>query len=451
MATDPASLGAVELRDLIASGAISAEAATAACLTRIAATEAELKAWAYVDGEYAMAQARTLDARRKSGAAIGALHGVPVGIKDVIDTARMPTEYGCAIGKGRVPATDAHLVARLRAAGAVIIGKTVTTEMAFMHPSVSRNPHDPTHSPGGSSAGSAVAVAAGQVPLAVGTQTGGSVIRPASYCGVVGFKPGFGLIGRSGVLTQSPFLDTIGAFARSVADAALLAEAMAGHDPQDSATASAPVPRLAEAARQTPPLPPLLAVMDLPGTDPVMRDAMAELAAELGDRAHPVDLPPGFAEADSIRRRINLAEMSKCYYPHERRARAAMSDTLRAAMDEGKAIPARDYIAALDWRPVLNAALDELFTRCDAILCPAAPGPAPLLSENTTGSPAMNGPWTLCGVPAITLPLLHSETGLPMGVQLIGRRGEDARLLRVAHWLSARFLTEPASEERNLT
>lgn len=451
MANDPASLGAVELRDLIASGALSAEAATAACLKRIAATEPQLKAWAYVDGDHAMAQARALDARRKSGAAIGALHGVPVGIKDVIDTARMPTEYGSPIGKGRVPATDAHLVARLRAAGAVIIGKTVTTEMAFLEPSASRNPHDVTHSPGGSSAGSAVAVAAGQVPLAVGTQTGGSVIRPASYCGVVGFKPSFGLIGRSGVLTQSPFLDTIGAFARSLADAALLVEVMAGHDPQDSATAPAPVPRLTEAARQNPPLPPLLAVTHLPGADQTMLDAMAELADELGERAHRVDLPPGFAEADTIRRRINLAEMSKCYYPLERRGRAAMSDTMRAAMDEGKAIPARDYIAALDWRQVLNAALDELLTRCDAILCPAAPGPAPALAENSTGSPAMNGPWTLCGVPAITLPLLSSETGLPMGVQLIGRRGEDARLLRVAHWLNARVLTGATSDERELT
>ncbi len=451
MATDPATLGAIELRDLIATGAISAEAATAACLKRIAATEPELKAWAYVDGEHAMAQARALDARRKSGAAIGALHGVPVGIKDVIDTARMPTEYGSPIGKGRVPATDAHLVARLRVAGAVIIGKTVTTEMAFMHPSASRNPHDLARSPGGSSAGSAVAVAAGQVPLAVGTQTGGSVIRPASYCGVVGFKPSFGLIGRSGVLTQSPFLDTIGGFARTIADAALLVEAMAGHDPQDSATSPAPLPRLTEAVRQAPPLPPLLAIADLPGANPVMRDAMAELRGELGDHAHPVELPHGFAEADTIRRRINLAEMSKCFYPYERRGRAQMSGTLRAAMDEGKTIPARDYIAALDWRQVLNAALDELLTRCDAILCPAAPGPAPALSENTTGSPAMNGPWTLCGVPAVTLPLLSDESGLPMGVQLIGRRGEDARLLRVAHWLSARFLNEAAPEERELT
>ena len=199
MAHDPASLGARALRDLIASGALSAEAATAACLKRIAETEPQLRAWAFVDGQDAVAQARALDARRKAGAAIGPLHGVPVGIKDVIDTAGMPTERGTPVEKGRVPPEDAHLVARLRAAGAVVIGKTATTELAYLAPSQARNPHDPQRTPGGSSSGSAVAVASGQVPLAVGTQTGGSVIRPASYCGTVGFKPSFGLIDRTGI------------------------------------------------------------------------------------------------------------------------------------------------------------------------------------------------------------------------------------------------------------
>lgn len=451
MVPDPASLGAVQLRDLIAAGAISAEAATAACLKRIAETEPQLSAWAYVDGEHAMAQARALDARRKSGAPIGALHGVPVGIKDVIDAAGMPTEYGSAVARGRAPREDAQLVARLRVAGAVIIGKTVTTELAFMQPSDSRNPHDIARTPGGSSAGSAVAVAAGQVPLAVGTQTAGSVIRPASYCGVVGFKPSYGLIGRSGVLTQSPFLDTVGGFARSVEDAALLVQSMAGHDPLDEASLSSPVPRLSDAAREAPPLPPLLAVMTLPGAEPVMAEAMSELADALGDRAERVDAPPGFADADNIRRRINLAELAKCYYALERQGRALMSDHLASALDEGKQILARDYMSALDWRKVLNAALDELLSRCDAILCPAATGPAPPLSDGTTGSPAMNGPWTLCGVPAVTLPLLSDQAGLPMGVQLIGRRGEDARLMRVAHWLEAKFPADPQQNGRKKT
>lgn len=448
MALDPASLGAVALRDLIASGALSAEAATAACLRRISETEPALQAWAHVDGAYAMAQAKALDARRKSGGGLGMLHGVPVGIKDIIDTARMPTEYGSTIMQGRVPSQDAHLVSRLRAEGAVIIGKTVTTELAFLEPSRSRNPHDPTRSPGGSSSGSAVAVASGQVPLAVGTQTGGSVIRPASYCGVVGFKPSYGLIGRSGVLAQSPFLDTVGAFARSVEDAALLTEAMSGHDPLDRATAMAPRPRLFDAAAQMPPLPPLLAVVTLPGAEPMMDEALAELMAELGDRAHRVEALPGFAEADAIRRRINLAELAKCYYTFERQGRDQMSSQLRDALDEGKSILARDHLSALDWRQVLNAAVEELLTRCDAIICPAAPGPAPELSQGSTGSPAMNGPWTLCGVPVITLPLMTDAAGLPLGVQLIGRRGEDARLVRTAAWLMRQLHPQRVEDER---
>ena len=450
MALDPASLGAVALRDLIASGALTAEAATAACLKRIAETEPQLQAWAYVDGENAIAQARALDARRKAGAAVGLLHGVPVGIKDVIDTAGMPTQYGSPLAKGRVPQTDAQLVARLRAAGAVIIGKTVTTELAFLQPSGSRNPHDPARTPGGSSAGSAVAVASGQVPLAVGTQTGGSVIRPASYCGTVGFKPSFGLIGRTGVLPQSPFLDTVGGFGRTIEDVALLAQAMAGHDPQDDATDMWPVPRLQEAAGQHPPLPPLLALVNLPGVESVMADAMSELEGALGDRVHRVDLPPAFTDAEPARRRINFAEMAKCYYSFERRGAAQLTTQMRDALEEGKQILARDYLAALDWRQVLNAGIEEMLTRCDAILCPAATGPAPLLSDNTTGSAAMSGPWTLCGVPAITLPLMCSDEGMPMGVQLIGRRGDDARLLRVASWLISRMAETDDAEQRRV-
>lgn len=440
MAVDLTSLSALDLRDRMAAGSISAVEVVTAHLKRIAETEPQLQAWAWLDGEYALAQARALDERRKSGAPIGALHGLPVGIKDVIDVARVPGENGTEIDKGRVPREDAALVARLRAAGAVIMGKTVTTEMAYLQPSKSRNPHDPTHTPGGSSAGSAVAVAAGMVPLAIGTQTGGSVIRPASYCGVVGFKPSFGQIGRTGILPQSPFLDTVGVFARSVTDAALLAEVLAGHDPADPATAPMPTPRLLQVARTAPPVRPDFALADLPAppeTDPQMRAALDELADLLGDRVERFDLPPAFAQAQSIRSRINQAEMAKFYYAHEKRGRDLMSPALQKAMDAGKDIPARDYLSALDWRSVLNAGLDRIFDRCDAILCAAAPGPAPAGLEST-GDSAFNGIWTLCGTPAVTLPIFGNDQGLPMGLQLIGRVGDDARLLRTANWLMAR-------------
>lgn len=437
MAVDLTHAYATELRDRLARGEISAVELTTACLKRIHETEPQLQAWAWLDGEYALEQARALDERRKSGAAIGALHGLPVGLKDIIDTARVPTENGTEIDKGRVPREDAALVARLRAAGAIVMGKTVTTELAFMQPSKSRNPHDPSRTPGGSSSGSAVAVAAGMVPLAVGTQTGGSIIRPASFCGVVGFKPSYGMIGRSGVLQQSPFLDTIGGFARSVPDAALLVEAMAGHDPGDPATSPMPALRLHQAAISAPPVKPHLTLVDLPAppeTDARMSAALDELAEFLGPQVERVELPSIFAEAQQIRTRINHAEMAKCLYGHENRGRDLMSERLTQAMDSGKAILARDYLSALDWRKVLNAGLDRIFERCDAIICAASPGPAPD-GLDSTGDSAFNGIWTLCGTPVVTLPLFSTETGLPMGLQMVGRVGDDARLLRTASWL----------------
>ncbi|MCQ0971410.1 amidase [Paracoccus sp. TK19116] len=442
MAAELTRLDATDLRDRLARGELSVVEVVTAHLKRIAETEAELQAWAWLDGEHALAQARALDDRRKSGAAIGPLHGVPVGIKDIIDVARVPCEYGSPIGKGRVPREDAALIARLRASGAVIMGKTVTTELAFMNPSKSRNPHDGTRTPGGSSAGSAVAVAAGHVPLAVGTQTGGSVIRPASFCGIVGFKPSFGMIGRTGTLPQSPFLDTVGVFARNVGDAALLAEVLAGHDPADLASAPMPAPRLAQTAAEAPPVTPDFALADLPAppeTSPAMQSAMDELAELLGDRCERFTLPAEFAEAREIRSRINMAEMAKHYYALEKKGRAQMSQIVTDALDEGKAVLARDYLSALDWRAVLNAGLDRIFERCDAILCAASPGPAPGLE--TTGDPSFNGIWTLCGTPVVTLPVFQDADGMPMGLQLIGRVGDDARLLRTANWLMT-YLSE---------
>ena len=365
---------------------------------------------------------------------------MPVGVKDIVDTAGIPTENGTAIDAGRVPREDAFVVARLKAAGALILGKTVTTELAGMAPAPTRNPVDPAHTPGGSSAGSAAAVAAGQVPLAIGTQTAGSVIRPAAFCGVVGFKPSFGAIPRTGILAQSPSLDTVGVLARSVADAALLADALFGYDGRDRATAMAAPPRLLALATSRVPVPPVFAFVRPPGWEeasPETRLALAELADLLGEQGFEAELPGAFDEAAAVRERINLAELAKCYHGYERRGRDRLSEAMRAAIDAGKAVPARDYIAALDWPDLLYAALEGILARCDAIVAPAAPGPAPE-GLASTGSPIFNGLWTLCGVPAVTLPLLEAANGLPMGVQLIGRRGDDGRLLRTASWLMER-------------
>lgn len=437
-------LSAIELRDRLARGELRAAEVAQAFLDRIAEREPEVQAWAWLDGEHVMQQARALDAHRTSGRPIGPLHGLPVALKDVIDTRRIPTENGAAIDKGRTPTEDAYVVRRLKAAGAIVMGKTVSTELAFLHPGKTRNPVDPAHTPGGSSSGSAAAVAARMVPLAVGTQTGGSVIRPAAYCGVVGFKPTFGAIPRSGVLAQSPSLDTMGVFAHIVEDAALVCDVLFGDDPADPATAPFPPPRLHATASAEPPVKPMLAFVRPPGWDdasPETHLAMKEITDALGDQCFEAILPNAFDEAVAIRERINFAEMAKCYYAYERRGRDLLSPEMRDALDKGKAIPARDYIAALDWPDVLYAGLAEIFERCDAIVTPATPGPAPA-GLSSTGSSIFNGLWTLCRTPAITLPLLRSESGLPMGVQLVGARGNDARLLRTARWVARTLSAE---------
>ena len=433
--------GAVELRDRLASGALRATELTKACLDRIAALDGQIQAFEWLDPDFAMRQAESLDAYRGTGRALGSLHGLPVALKDIIDTRGIPTRNGAAIDAGRVPAVDAAIVARLKAAGAIIIGKTVTTELAFMHPGKTRNPANPDHTPGGSSSGSAAAVAAGMVPLAIGTQTAGSVIRPAAFCGITGFLPSTGTIPRTGILAQSTTLDRVGVFARSVEDAALLAEALFGYDAADRATAPAPAPRLLETARAAVPVTPQFAFVRTPywlKADEECRSAVEELAGMLGEGCFEAELPPPFAEAATIRERINFAEMAKCLHRYARDGADRLSPEITAAMAKGREVLAHDYIAALDWPDYLYAALEEIFQRCDAILTPAAPGPAPE-GLDSTGSPLFNAIWTLCGTPVITLPVFEAGSGLPMGIQLVGPRGGDARLLRTARWLTEKL------------
>lgn len=436
-ATSLLSLGTIALRDRLASGALDALELTEACIARIAAREPEVGAWAWFDADFARAQARRLDDHRKAGRPIGPLHGLPVGVKDVIDTTGIPTENGCPLDAGRKTLHDAFVVERLKQAGAVIMGKTVTTELAFMHPGKTRNPHNLAHTPGGSSSGSAAAVADGMIPLAIGTQTGGSVIRPAAFCGITGFKPTFGAIPRRGLLNQSQTLDTIGVFASDPEGAALLAACLFGHDSADSATTFAPRPDLLGAAQSEPPMKPVFALIRLPGWDaahPDLKAGFAELQEVLGDQVFEVELPALFDDAVAHSKTINFAEMARNFYRYWRDGADLLGPATHEAIAAGNAIPARDYLAALDWRKIFNSALDEVFARCDAILCASAPGPAPE-GISSTGDAIFNRLWTLCGTPAINLPLLSASNGLPMGVQLVGARDNDARLLRTANWL----------------
>ncbi|TCD16486.1 amidase [Oricola cellulosilytica] len=436
-----ADLTALEMRDRIASGALTAVELAHACIERVKERDDHVGAWAWFDADFVVAQAGSMDSYRKTGKPLGALHGVPVGLKDIIDTARIPTENGCPIDEGRIPENDAAVVEKLKSAGAIIFGKTVTTELAFMHPSATRNPAGPEHTPGGSSAGSAAAVAAGMVPLAVATQTGGSIIRPAAFCGVVGFKPSFGAVSRRGVLNQSPSLDTVGVFARNIGDTAFLGDTLFGSDPSDPATRPSPPPKLLDHAKSDPPVRPTFAFVRTPfweAADDDTQAAFDELTALLGNQCFEIELPPIFADSQRIRETINLAEMAKSYARYLKLGRDSLSPTILGAIESGRGICAPDYIAALDWPKVFNAGLNEIFERCDAIITPSAPGAAPLGLE-TTGDPVFNGLWTLCGTPTVTIPVFEAENGMPMGVQIVGPKGQDGRLLRTARWLFERI------------
>jgi Asp-tRNA(Asn)/Glu-tRNA(Gln) amidotransferase A subunit family amidase len=435
-------LSGTEAARLIRDGAIGAEQLVEACLAQIREVDAQVEAWAFLDVDYALQQARAADEQRLTGRPIGPLHGVPVGIKDIFDTADMPTEYGSVIHAGRTPSRDAAVVSMLRAAGAVIMGKTVTTEFAYFSPGKTRNPHSREHTPGGSSSGSAAAVAASMVPLAIGSQTNGSTIRPAAYCGVIGYKPSHGSISRHGALMLSRTLDHVGLFARTIDDMALLAEQLVGYDEQDADTR--PLARIpfVETAAVEPPLAPMFAFMKTPcweRADEDTRDGLAELIEQLGAQVEEVELFPSATEAWDWHQTIMGAEMAHNLAREWHHGRERLSPQLQAQIERGLEVRAADYIYAQSRIQPVHESFVELFEqRYDAILTPAAPGAAPK-GLSSTGDPAFCTLWTLCGMPAVTLPLLQSADGLPIGVQLVGPRYGDARLLRTARWLAAKM------------
>ena len=434
---NPALISATEAAAAIRDGSVTSEELVSACLDHIKVLEEKLGAWAFLDPEHALNQARAADQAQREGRTLGLLHGIPVGVKDIFDTKDMPTEDGTVLHAGRRPAEDATAVARLREAGAIVLGKTVTTELAVYAPGKTRNPHDPERTPGGSSSGSAAAVAAGMVPLAIGTQTNGSMIRPAAFCGVYGYKPTFGLISRHRVLQQSRPLDQIGVFARTIEDTALIAEAMVGFDDRDPDTRLQAKPALVATLSEEPPVQPRLAFVKTPmweQADNDTREAFAELVAHLGDKVGEAKLPDIFNDAVGLHRTIMEADLARSFEREYARGKDKLSAILKEMIERGQKVLAVDYNNAVSQIPVFNHAFDRIFEWHDAILTPAATGEAPVGLEST-GSPIFCTLWTFCGMPAITLPVLQGSHGMPMGVQLVGARGDDARLLRTARWL----------------
>jgi Asp-tRNA(Asn)/Glu-tRNA(Gln) amidotransferase A subunit family amidase len=364
---------------------------------------------------------------------------VPVGLKDIIDTADMPTENGSVLHAGRTPSRDAAVVERLRAAGAVILGKTVTTEFATRQPGKTRNPHNPAHTPGGSSSGSAAAVAAGMVPLTLGSQTGGSTIRPGAYCGVYALKPTHGLISRHGMFQLSRSLDHVGLFARTVADLALLLEEVAGHDERDPDTHPRARGPYRAVAREEPPIEPRFGLFRTGRWSEVEEDARAaieELVEHLGGRVEAFEMTATAGELAEQHRAIMDAELAVNLDREWTSGREKLSAPLRARIEHGHQVRAPEYLRAKAAVAPLLASFTELFEqRYDAILTPAAHGTAPAGLEST-GEPAFCTLWTMLGLPAVTLPLLQGANGLPLGVQLVGPRHADAKLLRTARWLA---------------
>ena len=414
---------ALEAVAAIEAGTLTSAKLVRGYLDRIAERDDVVKAWVHLDPDQAIAQAKVADA-----ASGGLLRGIPVGVKDIIDTYDMPTGHNSPIFEGKVPFGDAACVALCRTANAVIMGKTVTTEFANRHAGATTNPHNPAHTPGGSSSGSAAAVADGHVPLAFGTQTGGSVIRPAAYCGVVGYKPTFGDFSRVGIKMQCHSVDTLGLMARTLDDIALF-RAVVLKLPPVRIDRDIGRPRIGLCRSP---------VWDK--AEPETKALMEETATRLSDKgASVVDVAFAAPFTDIIddHAAITGFESVRNYADERLRNPDKVSDELmNGPMKRGLAVSFERYVAAQRKATAFKAHVDSLFDKVDLLLTPSAPGEAPR-GLAATGDPVFNSIWTLAGTPCVTLPAGTGPQGLPLGVQLVGLRHADDRLLSLAAWVAA--------------
>jgi Asp-tRNA(Asn)/Glu-tRNA(Gln) amidotransferase A subunit family amidase len=419
-------LSATEAAVKLARREITAQALLADCIARIREREPAVHAFIHVDFDGAMARARALDAQPSDGL----LHGLPIGVKDVFDTVDMPTEYGSAVYPGHRPASDAASVALARAAGAVVLGKTVTTEFATFHPGATRNPHDPSRTPGGSSSGSAAAVADAMLPLAFGTQTAGSIVRPAAYCGVVGYKPTYGTVSRVGVKMISDTLDTIGGFARSVPDVALFVAALSGRHDLVIAAPTREAPRIG-----------LCRTYEWdrvqPETVALFESASQRLRAA-GATVREVTLPPSFAGLAAAQTTIMVREVAECLAFERLARRDLLSPELVEMVAKGLAVSVDDYDAARMLAERARAALPQVFDGVDVLVAPSTAGEAPA-GIHATGDPLFNRLWTLLRVPCVHVPAGRGPHGLPLGVSVVGNLNADRATLRAAEWIHARL------------
>ena len=426
-----------ELVEKMREGQISSVEVCKAYIERINKFEKNVKAWAFLDKKVLLEKAEEADDYRKSGKPLGPLHGLPVALKDIIGTRDMPTECGTVLRKGMSGSQDSEIVNLLKISGAIIMGKTVTTEFAYFDPGKTTNPHDYLRTPGGSSSGSAAAVAAHMAPLSVGSQTNGSVIRPASYCGVVGYKPSYGLISRSGVLKQSSKLDQIGVFGKSVEDVALLAKSLIKKDIYDKDTVYFAADNMLDGCKQEPHFDPkfiFYKTSNWKNIDKESKKSFDFLIKNFKKNIEVFDTPSYFKEIPKYHQIIHETDMANNFQIYYKKSKKKLSKEMIGAIERGLKYSAKEYAEAIDFMKQSYESYQEVFEDYHGVLSPATTGVADK-GLKSTGSPEFCTVWTYMGVPSISLPLLTGINNLPLGVQLAGNKFDDLRFLGVANWL----------------
>src|SRR6056300_1554698 len=431
------SLSTNELVVKMREGQISSVEVCKAYITRIDKFEKDVKAWNFFDKKILLEKAEEADEYRKSGKPLGPLHGLPIAVKDIFGTIDMPTECGSVFRKKMSASQDSEVVNLLKNAGAIIMGKTVTAELAFIHPGKTTNPHDYSRTPGGSSSGSAAVIASQMAPLSIGSQTGGSIIRPASYCGVVGYKPSYGLISRSGVLKTSEKLDTIGVFGKSVEDVALLAKTLIKKDLYDPATIHFAADNMLEVCKQEPIFAPKFIFYKTDKWKNIhkdSRDAFEFFIKSFKKNIEVFDTPSYFKDIHKYHQIIHETDLANNFSLYYKKYKKKLSKYMQDAITKGNKHSAKEYAEAIDFMKRSYDSYQEVFEDYHGVLTPSSPGVAPK-GLKSTGTAEFNKVWSYLGTPCISLPLLQGENNMPLGVQLVGARYDDQRFLGVANWL----------------
>ena len=435
--TDIFSLSLEELAKKIKDAELTSVEVCEKYIERINKFEKDVKAWAHFDKKVLLEKATEADDHRRSGKPVGLLHGVPIAVKDIIGTVDMPTECGTVIRKGKSYSQNAEIIDLLHAAGAIVMGKTATSELAYLGPPATTNPHDKNRTPGGSSSGSAASVASFMAPASIGSQTGGSVIRPASYCGVVGYKPSYGLISRNGVLRTSYSLDQIGMFGRKVEDVAMLAKVLIKKDKYDAATIHYSTENILSETKKGPIFEPKFIFYKTDHwkiIDKKSRESFEYFIKSFKKNIEIFDTPSYFKDIHKYHQIIHETDLANNFSVYFKKFKKKLSKYMQDAISNGNKYTAKEYAEAIDFMKRSYESYEEVFEDYHGVLSPSSPGVAPK-GLKSTGTAEFNKVWSYLGTPCISLPLLEGENNLPLGVQLIGNKYDDHRFLGVANWL----------------